>query len=83
MRASAKQPTELEVLQSISTKLDQILTLLIMKGSSQDEAIRVLHTFNNDWQTVAKLTGLTPDAARMRFDRMSRNGTARKGKKHE
>lgn len=83
MRTQVKQTTELEILQSISTKLDQILTLLIMKGSTQDDAIRVLHTFNNDWQTIAKLTGLKPDAARMRFDRMSKNGAARKGKSHE
>lgn len=73
---------ELEVLQSISTKLDQIVTLLAMKSGSQDDAIRILHTFGNDWPTIAKVTGLTPDAARKRFDRMNKNGSPLKaGKK--
>jgi hypothetical protein len=66
--AKSAEPTELEVLQSISTKLDQILTLLIMKGSDQDESIRVLRIFGSDWGTIAKLTRLTPDPARMRFN---------------
>ena len=79
MPASAKQ-TELEVLQSISTKLDQIVTLLAMKGGSQDDSIRILHSFGNDWPTIARMTGLNPDAARKRFERMDKNGSA-KGKK--
>lgn len=74
--------TELEILQSISTKLDQIVTLLAMKSGSQEDAIRILHTFGNDWQTIGNVTGLTPNAARMRFDRMNKNGSPKKaGKK--
>lgn len=60
--------TVLEVLQSISTKLDQIATMLAMQSGSQDETIRALRMLGNDWPTIGKLTGLNADAARKRLD---------------
>lgn len=59
-----------ELLSEISAKLDRILALIAIEGVEEPEKVKRLSAMGLDHQTIASVTGLSPNAVAVRLHRM-------------
>lgn len=78
--AKNAEKSERELLGEVSEKLDKVVALLAVNGKTQDEQIAILRSFNHDWNFIGTLTGLSADAARMRFGTIQKEKPKKRGK---
>ena len=64
--------TELELLSEICIKLDNLTTVLVTQGRTQDEQIQILRNLGFDWSYIASVTGLKAEAARKHYSRIKK-----------
>ncbi len=69
----AEQRTQFQVLESIESKLDVLVSIALIQDKSQDDQIAFLRKRGMDWATIGSLVGLKPDAARKRVSGKSQS----------
>lgn len=66
-----KKSTE-ELLDEISKKLDKLMVVTAAQGKNVNIQIKILRSFDWEWDDIGKIVGMTADAARMRHTRKKR-----------
>ncbi len=66
------EPTQTELLQEISGKLDTLLLAIATRGLDADEQLRILREYGLEWKTIGILTGLKAETAKTRHRRASK-----------
>ncbi len=58
-----------ELLEEINEKLNKLVAISAIQGKETNIQIKILNDHGFTWEEIGKLVGLTPDAARKRFER--------------